>query len=199
MALSFAIFDKSWNETDVNNACLLSSKLIDHLLQLWTPEVHLYNINIPLIKDVLSTKIYFTRLLENKTGSLFRLLSPEENEAHERKSMVDEGGEAERRFRGENTTGQSEEDPRDDETDWHDDTDILTRRDFEGIKRWQWSVDFKGMDAFVNEHGHKGGGMTDGWCLNQRWASVTALRAAYQVVDGGADGIHGGQEIKLEL
>jgi tubulin---tyrosine ligase len=196
MALSFAFFDKSWNETDVNNACLLSSKLIDHLFQLWTPEVHLYNINIPLIKDVLSTKIYFTRLLENKTGSLFRLLSPEENEAHERKSMVDESGEAERRFHGER---QSEEDLRDDETDWHDDTDILPRKDFEGIKRWQWSVDFKGLEAYVDEHGHKGGGMTDGWCLNQRWASVTALRAAYQVVDGGAGGIHGGQEIKLEL
>ena len=198
MALSFAIFDKSWNETDVNNACLVSSKLIDHLLQLWTPEVHLYNINIPLIKDVLSTKIYFTRLLENKTGSLFRLLSPEENEAHERKSMADDG-KAERRLREEGTTGKREENLGDDETDWHDETDILPRNDFEGIKRWQWSVDFKGMEAYVDEHGHKGGGMTDGWCLNQRWASVTALRAAYQVVDGGAGGIHGGQEIKLEL
>lgn len=199
MALSFAIFDKSWNETDVNNACLLSSKLIDHLLQLWTPEVHLYNINIPLIKDVLSAKIYFTRLLENKTGSLFRLLSPEENKAHERESMADESGKAEGRLLEENTAGQSEEKLRNDEADWHDDTDILPRNYFEGIKRWQWSVDFKGMQTYVDEHGHKGGGMTDGWCLNQRWASVTALRAAYQVVDGGAGGIHGGQEIKLGL
>lgn len=86
----------------------------------------------------------------------------------------------------------------DDETDWHDDTDILSMEGFGGIKRWQWSLDFKGMESFVAEHGHKGGGMTDGWCINQRWASVTALRAAYQVVDGGAGCIHGGQEIILD-
>ena len=157
----------------------MSSKVIDHLLQIWTPEVHLYNVNIPLIKDVLSTKIYFTRLLENRTGSLFRLLSAEENEAHEQ---------AERRLREEEgTVEKNEEDA---------ETDIT---DIGGVRRWKWSVDFKGLEAYVAEHGHKGGGMTDGWCINQRWASVTALRAAYQVVDGGAGGTHGGQEIKLTL
>jgi broad specificity polyphosphatase/5'/3'-nucleotidase SurE len=176
----------------------LSSKLIDHLLELWTPEVHLYNINIPLIPEVLSTKIYFTRLLENQTGSLFRLLSAEENEAHERQSKVDEAGKTGKTSRDEDTA-RSEGILGDDETDWHDETDILPIEDIEGIKRWQWSMDFKGLEAFVAEHGHKGGGMTDGWCINQRWASVTALRAAYQVVDGGAGGTLGGQEIKLTL
>ena len=169
----------------MNDACLLSSKLIDHLLQIWTPEVHLYNVNIPLIKDVLSTKIYFTRLLENRTGSLFRLLSVEENEVHERKLKVDHAGKVERRLREEGTAEQN-----------NDATDIT---DIERVKRWKWSLDFKRLEAYVAEHGHKGGGMTDGWCINQRWASVTALRAAYQVVDGGAGGTHGGQEIKLNL
>ena len=86
----------------------------------------------------------------------------------------------------------------DDDTDWHDDTDIFPVKELEGIKRWQWSIDFKKVEAFVAEHGAKGGGMTDGWCINQRWASVTALRAAYQVVDGGGGGTHGGEEIILD-
>ena len=71
--------------------------------------------------------------------------------------------------------------------------------DIDGIKIWKWSLDFKGLERFVAEHGQKGGGMTDGWCVSQRWVSVTALRAAYQVVDGGAGGTHGGQEIKLKF
>jgi len=83
----------------------------------------------------------------------------------------------------------------DDETDWHDESEIP---ELTGIKRWQWSVDFKGFEAYVAEHGHKGGGMTDGWCINQRWGSVTALRAAFQVVDGGGGNAHGGQEIILD-
>jgi len=188
VALSFAIFEKNWTEKDVDDACLLSSKLIDHLLQIWTPEVHLYNVNIPLIKDVLSTKIYFTRLLENRTGSLFRLLSAEENEAHERESKANDAWKAKPGLRDEGAAEKNEEND--------EEADIA---DIEGVKRWKWSVDFKLFEAFVAEHGHKGHGMTDGWCINQRWASVTALRAAYQVVDGGAGGIHGGQEIKLNL
>ena len=159
----------------------------------------MYNINIPLINEVLSTKIYFTRLLENQTGSLFRLLSPEENEAHERKSRADDARKVEQKLREEGTTRRSEDILRDDETNWHDDTDMLSMEEIEGIKRWQWSMDFKGMQAYVDEHGDKGGGMTDGWCLNQRWASVTALRAAYQVVDGGAGGIHGDKKLNSNI
>jgi broad specificity polyphosphatase/5'/3'-nucleotidase SurE len=182
--LSFAIFDKSWTEKDVNDACVLSSKLIDHLLKIWTAGVHVYNINIPLIDDVVSTKIYYTRLLENRSGSLFRLLTAEENEEHERNNNVD-AGKLEQKLREDKTTDDMPDGPSVDE--------------IEGIKRWQWSVDFKGLEAYVAEHGTKGGGMTDGWCINQRWGSVTALRAAFQVVDGGAGGIHGGEEIKLDL
>ena len=174
---------------------MLSSKLVDHLVQIWTPEVHIYNINIPLIVDVLSTKIYFTRLLENRTGSLFRLLSAEENHAHHLKSRAEKNGEAQRRLR---TAGKGNKNIGDDKTDWNESTDLSTE-DMMGIKRFQWSLNFKVMETFVAEHGHKGDGMTDGWCINQRWASVTALRAAFQVVEGGAGGTQGGQEIKLNL
>ena len=148
--------------------------------------------NVPVLPGVASTKIYFTRLLENKSGSLFRLLSPEEIHAHE-KSKTEEAAKAEQQLREVGTTRQT-----DNETDFHDDTDILSTPGFSGVKRWQWSVDFKGMEAYVNEHGGKGGGMTDGWCLNQGWASVTALRAQFQVVDGGSGGTHGGEEIILD-
>jgi broad specificity polyphosphatase/5'/3'-nucleotidase SurE len=184
----------------VNDACLLSSKLIDHLLQIWTPDVHVYNINIPLFKDVLSTKVFFTRLLENRTGSLFRLLSAEENEEHERQSKVDNAGKAEQKLREEGTSqGNDNAVVQEEQTEWHDETEIFSEEEVEGVKRWQWSLDFKGLEAYVAEHGQKGGGMTDGWCINQRWGSVTALRAAYQVVDGGGGNSHGGQEIVLDL
>lgn len=173
---------------NVEDACVLSSNLIDHLLALWTPDVHVYNINVPLMNDVLSTRIYFTRLLENRSGSLFRLLSDQENQIHEQQTKED-AGKTEQKLREEGTT------QRDDDTDWHDESEIP---ELTGIKRWQWSVDFKGLDAYVAEHGHKGGGMTDGWCINQRWVSVTALRAAFQVVDGGGGNAHGGQEIVLD-
>jgi hypothetical protein len=176
---------------------VVSSKLVDFLLQKGTPDVHVYNVNIPLISDVLNSKIYFTRLLENRSGSLFRLLSPEENKAHEQASNGDEAEKAEQRLRKEGSTKRGGDTTTDDETDWHDDSDLLSMKEIEGIKRWQWSVDFKSLEAFVAEHGAKGGGMTDGWCLNQRWGSVTALRAAFQVVDGGAGGTHGGEEIIL--
>jgi hypothetical protein len=110
--------------------------------------------------------------------------------------MGDAAGKAEKELRQEGGTKRRDT-AVDDETDWHDDSDLLSMREIEGIKRWQWSVDFKSLEAFVAEHGAKGGGMTDGWCLNQRWGSVTALRAAFQVVDGGAGGTHGGEEIVL--
>jgi broad specificity polyphosphatase/5'/3'-nucleotidase SurE len=191
--LSFAIFDKNWTDQHVKDACTVSSKLIDYLLEKWTPEVHVYNINIPLFPGVLTTKIFFTRLLENRSGSLFRLLSPEENHKHEQ--TINDAAKAEQKLREEGTT--KKDDIEDDETEWHDDSDMLAMKDVGGIKRWTWSVDFKGLEAFVEEHGQKGGGMTDGWCLNRRWGSVTALKAAFQVVDGGAGGIHGGEEIVL--
>jgi broad specificity polyphosphatase/5'/3'-nucleotidase SurE len=155
-------------------------KLIDHLLRIWTPEVHIYNVNIPLFKDVLSTKIHFTRLLENQTGSLFRLLSAEENESLAIGS-TQTAAKAEKNLREEGTAEDK------DETEGEGD-----------IKQWVWSLDFKGLEKFVNEHGDKGGGMTDGWAINQRWASVTPLRAAFQVVDGGSGNAHGGQEIVLD-
>ena len=195
--MSFAIFEKSWTEKTLNDCCILSSKLITHLLQIWTPETHLYNVNVPLIRDVLTTKIYFTRLLENRSGSLFRLLSAEENHSHEQELRAAENMAKVEQKLPKNGSLQDNSALQDDETDWHDDTDILSLQEFEGIKRWQWSVDFKQFEAFVAEHGTKGGGMTDGWCINQRWASVTALKASYQVVDGGGGGTHGGEEIIL--
>jgi len=174
----------------VNDCCSLSAKLIDHLLEIWTSEVHIYNVNTPLIKDVLSTKIFFTRLLENRSASLFRLLSAEHNESHEM-SVHQPPPVSEKKLRQEGKT-------EDENTEWPDDTAIILEKDYGGTRRWQWSPNFVSLQEFVNEHGHKGGGMTDGWCISQRWASVTALRAAYQVVDGGAGGVHGGREIILQ-
>jgi broad specificity polyphosphatase/5'/3'-nucleotidase SurE len=168
--------------------------LIDHLLQQWSEQVHVYNINVPLTDNVSTTKIFFTRLLENQSGSLFRLLSPRENHFHEKSKA--EAAKAEQRLR-EDGSAKINDIP-DDKTDWHDESDMLSMDDIAGIKRWQWSMNFKGMEEFVEEHGAKGGGMTDGWALNRGWVSVTALRAAFQVVDGGAGGTHGGEEIKLE-
>jgi broad specificity polyphosphatase/5'/3'-nucleotidase SurE len=165
----------------VNDCCLLSVKLINHLLRIWTPEVHMYNVNIPLFKDVLSTKVYFTRLLENQTGSLFRLISAEETETLDLCSSQT-AAKAEQNLREE---GKAE------------DTDEI-EGGYGDIRQWTWSLDFKGLEKFVNEHGHKGGGMTDGWAINQRWASVTPLRATFQVVDGGSGDAHGGQEIVLD-
>jgi len=182
----------------VNDACLLSAKLVNHLLRIWVSDVHVYNVNIPLFHGVRSTKIYFTRLLENRSGSLFQLLSVQENEEHARQGRINDPAKMEQKLREEGTTEEDDNTPQDDSTDWHNETDILSLEEFQGIKRWQWSLDFKGLEEYVAEHGHKGGGMTDGWCINQRWASVTALRAAYQVVDGGGGNAHGGQEIILD-
>jgi hypothetical protein len=133
--------------------------------------------------------------LENRSGSLFRLLSPHENLAHHKTS--EEANKAEKQLREEGKTQPTSPTASDDETDWHDDTDVLPVAEI-GIKRWQWSVNFKGMEEFVEKHGDKGGGLTDGWAVNRGWVSVTALRAAFQVVDGGAGGIYGGEEIILK-
>jgi hypothetical protein len=147
------------------------------------------------VKDVLDAKIYFTRLLENKSGSLFRLLSLEENQAHERQKQDQSPAKAEQKLREEGSTNN---DTQGDETDWHDDTEVVTLEQITEIKRWAWSVDFKGLEDFVAEHGAKGGGMTDGWAISQKYGSVTPLRAAFQVVNGGAASVHGGEEIILD-
>jgi hypothetical protein len=145
------------------------------------------------MNDVSTTKIYFTRVLENRSGPLFRQLSPSENQRYELKGQAVDPGKAEKRLR---ETGSST--PHEDETDLNDEMDKLSMTDVAGIKSWQWSPNFKALEEYVEEHGGKGGGMTDGWALNRGWATVTALRAAFQVVDGGAGGIHGGEQIVLK-
>jgi broad specificity polyphosphatase/5'/3'-nucleotidase SurE len=37
-------------------------ELVDHLLNMWTMQVNVYNINVPLVEEVHTSKIYFTRL-----------------------------------------------------------------------------------------------------------------------------------------
>jgi hypothetical protein len=138
---------------------------------------------------VLDTKIYFTRLLENRSGSLFRLLSPEETLLHIRTASLANKMEENLRERGTTDSPSSEDDT------WHDDSDLS---ELDNTKCWQWHMDFKGLEEFVQEHGQRGGGMTDGWCVSRGWGSVTGLKAAFQVVDGGAGGVHGGEEIVLE-
>jgi len=122
-------------------------------------------------------------------------MSLEENHAHQQLARTQSPATAELKLREEGSTNNVS---RDSETDWQDDAEVLTLEQVRGIKRWTWSVDFKDMEAYVAEHGAKGGGMTDGWAISQKYGSVTALRAAFQVVDGGAGSPHGGEEIILE-
>jgi len=107
IALSYAFFDRNHDPEIIAAASKKSVKIIDHLMQNWGKDVHLYSVNVPLVKDVESSKILWTSMLQNRwqSGSSFQEVevpeeedwNPEEDEAAIREGEKQGGASLEER------------------------------------------------------------------------------------------------------
>jgi tubulin--tyrosine ligase len=183
IALSYAFFDRNHDAGIIAEASELSTKLIQHLYDNWSPETHLYSVNVPLVEGVMGKKILWTHMLQNtwKSGSCFQVVdadpeedaTPSENEAQIRQQEEQQG-----------------------KVELKTSNDGAAENDSAGKgqnhmrythKHFKWAPLFK--DVYDSVTQSKEG--NDGWAVAQGYTSVTPLRANFMHV-GGFEG-----EIKL--
>lgn len=84
VALSFA-FDKEvrYKREYIEAGCRLGARLSEHLLQNWDQGVDLYNVNIPLVENLESNKVYWTSILQNywRSGPSYKPIEPENKDS----------------------------------------------------------------------------------------------------------------------
>lgn len=82
VALSYAFFDRNHDHEIIAAASRRSVKIVEHLMQDWGQDVHLYSVNVPLVKNVEGTKVLWTRMLQNqwRSGSSFQVVEVPEEE-----------------------------------------------------------------------------------------------------------------------
>ncbi|KAL9610433.1 MAG: hypothetical protein Q9167_004858 [Letrouitia subvulpina] len=98
IALSYAFFSRDHNPSIIEAASRMSLKLIEHFSLNWDKGVDLYSINVPLVKDVQSRKVFFTYALQNywKSGSSFTEIEASDDEdANTQEHKIRESGEVE--------------------------------------------------------------------------------------------------------
>jgi broad specificity polyphosphatase/5'/3'-nucleotidase SurE len=164
IALSYGIFVHPTPITYVDPAHELACRIMNHLWQNWGSddsglrhgEVDLYNINIPLIEELLagrSLKIYWTTLWRNSYGRLF------ENVSGSRKpndrTIILPGSDATLAEVPESNASK------------HLETSPLL---------FNWSPD---IEDLMNPTANFPPVGSDGWAIHNGWASVTPLRAAF--------------------
>ena len=73
IALSFAFYSRDHDPNLIAGASRHAVKVIEHLYHNWAPDVDLYSINVPLVKDIGSHKTVYTHALQNywTSGSSF--------------------------------------------------------------------------------------------------------------------------------
>lgn len=100
IALSFAYSPGEHNPERIVGACKHAVKLIQYLYDRWAKGVDLYSINVPLIDDVATHKIFYTHTLQNywTSGSSYQEVSPTEDDlcAETREKEIRESGETDK-------------------------------------------------------------------------------------------------------
>jgi tubulin--tyrosine ligase len=73
IALSYAFNSREHDSGIIQAACRMSLKVIENLAKNWNDQVHVYSVNVPLVKGVETTKVLWTEMLQNtwKSGSCF--------------------------------------------------------------------------------------------------------------------------------
>jgi tubulin---tyrosine ligase len=102
IALSYAFFDRNHDPEIIAAASRTSVRIIENLEKSWDGNVHLYTVNVPLLKDVEGAKVLYTKMLQNAwtSGSCFTEvdvpededLGPEEGEMAIRRAESDAAG-----------------------------------------------------------------------------------------------------------
>jgi broad specificity polyphosphatase/5'/3'-nucleotidase SurE len=166
VALSYGIVVHPTPPTYTEPAHHLGGRIIKHLWHNWgedvdglrNNEVDLYNVNIPLIEELLSDgslKIYWTRMWRNSYGRLFKNISS----APPREPQIV------------NPAGP------DAPTGAHVDVDGNAEEDETvGDLLFKWGPEMAGL---ISPHPSSLPVGSDGWAIHQGGASVTALRASF--------------------
>ena len=99
IALSFAFSSRDHKPELIAGACKHSIKLIDYLAANWGKDVDLYSINVPVDKDVGTSKVMYTNALQNywTTGSSFEEIDAESDaDPQQQEKDIRETGEGNR-------------------------------------------------------------------------------------------------------
>ncbi|KAK4989114.1 hypothetical protein LTR50_003449 [Elasticomyces elasticus] len=173
IALSFAFTDRSNYPEVVAASCRQSVKVIEYLVNkgTWGGGL-LYSLNVPVVKDVESKKVEWTRVLQNSWsgGGCFEAMSStiespemEERQLRRQESAQDESASSGSRAEA---SGNAE--------NWKP-------------RHFKWAPKF----SEVYDSVERAGPGSDGWAVKEGWTSVTALNANFMHV-GGYEG-----ELKL--
>jgi tubulin--tyrosine ligase len=73
VALSYAFMSREHDAEVIAEASRMSLRVIEGLMKRWDESVHVFSVNVPLVKGVEKTKVLWTRMLQNmwKSGSCF--------------------------------------------------------------------------------------------------------------------------------
>jgi hypothetical protein len=139
-------FDKNWTEEIINDSCILSAKLIDHL----APHMDSGSSHLQHHHPAIQRRFIDKNLLYPATRKSNRITLPLtlcRGKRNPRRTFESSRYQIRKEIEA---TAQDKDEAN------------SPQRDYDEIEQWTWSLDFKGLEKFVNEHGHKGGGMTDG-------------------------------------
>jgi 5'/3'-nucleotidase SurE len=150
VALSYAFLSRKHDAEMIAAASRMSVRVIEALVKNWDEKVHVYSVNVPLTKDVESTKVLWTRMLQNrwKSGSCFTEIDV---------SAEEDAGPEEEEMRIRRAEGGPEKD---------EDVDLLTKTDSHiryTHKHFKWTPTFTDVYESV-EQAPPG---NDGWAVNK--------------------------------
>jgi tubulin--tyrosine ligase len=92
IALSYAFFSRNHDPEIIAGASKLSVRLINYLHENWGEGVDLYSVNVPLVENVDTKKVFWTNLLQNYwgPGSCFQEVPDEDENADEGEERIRE-------------------------------------------------------------------------------------------------------------
>jgi tubulin--tyrosine ligase len=151
IALSYAFFSRNHDPEIIAGASKLSIRLIDYLYKNWGEGVDLYSVNVPLVENVDSNKIFWTNMLQNYwgPGSCFQEVQDDEANADEDEEIIRE------------TEGTTQEDSAN--------TEKVTRHTH---KHFKWAPRFTDVYKSVDEAGPG----NDGWAVKEGFTRYDLLR-----------------------
>ncbi|KAL3427998.1 5'/3'-nucleotidase SurE [Phlyctema vagabunda] len=153
IALSYAFFTRNHDPQIIAGASNLSVRLIEHLYKNWGENVDLYTINVPLVENVETKKVFWTQMLQNYwgPGSCFEEVEDEEPVPEDEEQKIREG------------EAVSEQNGNGSDAGRHT------------HKHFKWSPRFTDVYKSVEEAGPG----NDGWVVKEGFTSVTPLKANF--------------------
>jgi len=93
IALSYAFFSRNHDPEIIASASALSVRLINYLYENWSDDVDLYTVNVPLVENVETKKVMWTKMLQNYwgPGSCFQEVDDDSADPEDEEQRIREG------------------------------------------------------------------------------------------------------------